>query len=317
MTSPSVKVPVKIGTKCTISVFVRKSVTGDGSVYGGTAPRLMYAFNPSLGNLVETIGTSTNNLMKFSQNFENVFWGKINTTITTDSVSVVAPDGTFTADLAARNSTTLSAYLTGTQQTINSRTYTGTIYAKLGNISTNFGLRVVAAYPNRGDALFNLSTGTLIATANGGTNTSTSGTIISVGNGWYRCSVTTTTTSDISNTQLIFGATNLSSVNSWEGVNGVLSEAYIWGAQLVPGSSVLPYYDNGQWEPLTYTTATFSNDGVAEFYVDCDGTTGWINVDDWSVDTSVDSRANDYWGVNATYVEPDFKRGTRSYTFVK
>jgi hypothetical protein len=39
----------------------------------------------------------------------------------------------------------------------------------------------------------------------------------------------------------------------------------------------------GSWEQLTGTTATVDADGALEFYVDCDGTAGWINVDDWSV----------------------------------
>lgn len=38
----------------------------------------------------------------------------------------------------------------------------------------------------------------------------------------------------------------------------------------------------GTWETLTGTTATASDDAVLEFFVDCDGTAGWINVDDWS-----------------------------------
>lgn len=36
----------------------------------------------------------------------------------------------------------------------------------------------------------------------------------------------------------------------------------------------------GAFETLTGTTATVTNDCVLEFCVDCDGTTGWINVDD-------------------------------------
>lgn len=36
------------------------------------------------------------------------------------------------------------------------------------------------------------------------------------------------------------------------------------------------------WEQLSYTTPTATGDGVWEFYVDCDGTVGYINVDDWS-----------------------------------
>ncbi len=38
----------------------------------------------------------------------------------------------------------------------------------------------------------------------------------------------------------------------------------------------------GTWEALTGTTAAVTDDTVLEFFVDCDGTAGWINVDDWS-----------------------------------
>lgn len=39
----------------------------------------------------------------------------------------------------------------------------------------------------------------------------------------------------------------------------------------------------GSWEQLTGTTAAVDADGALEFYVDCDGTVGWVNADDWSV----------------------------------
>ena len=39
----------------------------------------------------------------------------------------------------------------------------------------------------------------------------------------------------------------------------------------------------GTWEQLTGTTAAVDADGALEFVVDCDGTTGWINIDDWTV----------------------------------
>jgi hypothetical protein len=40
----------------------------------------------------------------------------------------------------------------------------------------------------------------------------------------------------------------------------------------------------GTWEQLTATIPyTAYNNGGFEIYVDCDGTTGWINVDDWSL----------------------------------
>lgn len=37
----------------------------------------------------------------------------------------------------------------------------------------------------------------------------------------------------------------------------------------------------GAWEQISGVTGTVTDDGVLEFYVDCDGTTGWINIDDW------------------------------------
>lgn len=38
----------------------------------------------------------------------------------------------------------------------------------------------------------------------------------------------------------------------------------------------------GNWEQLTGTSAAVSDDAVLEAFVDCDGTAGWVNVDDWS-----------------------------------
>jgi hypothetical protein len=39
----------------------------------------------------------------------------------------------------------------------------------------------------------------------------------------------------------------------------------------------------GSWEELTGVTPAATDDGVVEFYVDCDGTAGWVNVDDVTV----------------------------------
>jgi hypothetical protein len=50
----------------------------------------------------------------------------------------------------------------------------------------------------------------------------------------------------------------------------------------------------GTWETLT-ATFTPTVTGVYEFYVDCDGTTGWINVDDWSTNYVTDTTKMDYW----------------------
>jgi hypothetical protein len=73
----------------------------------------------------------------------------------------------------------------------------------------------------------------------------------------------------------------------------------------------------GAWDTLTYTTGTFSSDGVAEFYVDCDGfAAGWINIDDWNTTTANDSRGQDYWGVSGVYIEPTYRNPTRSSGYI-
>src|SRR4029077_7141455 len=42
------------------------------------------------------------------------------------------------------------------------------------------------------------------------------------------------------------------------------------------------YTVTSAWTTLTGTTSTATDDGAWELVVDCDGTVGWINVDDWS-----------------------------------
>jgi hypothetical protein len=39
----------------------------------------------------------------------------------------------------------------------------------------------------------------------------------------------------------------------------------------------------GVWELMTGTTVAPTDDGILEFYIDCDGTAGWINIDDFTV----------------------------------
>jgi hypothetical protein len=39
---------------------------------------------------------------------------------------------------------------------------------------------------------------------------------------------------------------------------------------------------NGVWEKLSGTTPAITDNAVFQFIVDCDGTTGWVNVDDWN-----------------------------------
>lgn len=42
---------------------------------------------------------------------------------------------------------------------------------------------------------------------------------------------------------------------------------------------------NGTFKVLTATTPVISDDGVLQLYIDCDGTAGWVNADDWSANS--------------------------------
>jgi len=75
----------------------------------------------------------------------------------------------------------------------------------------------------------------------------------------------------------------------------------------------------GTWVTLTYTTPAVADDSVLEFYVDCDGTVGWVNVNNWASTTNNSSRGTGFWTSlnNGTYVEVDNPGAvTSSSTFV-
>ena len=293
----NIKVPVKAGQTCTVNVKVRKSITMDSTVYNGNIPRLMYVFNPILGNLSETIGDTTKNILLVPQNYDNSLWNKGNSTVT---ITGTAPDGTATSNLIS-----ITLAYGGINQDvtlISGFSYNLSCYMKQGTSTQSaIGFYNIAGSAFIGILRFNWVSG-IPTTLNsvGCSNVA----YTSVGNGWYRISYSVTTVSTANRIYLYPEQTGLGSgtVNAW-------------GVQLTQTSSVQTYYDNGQWETLSYTTPTVASDGVAEFYVDCDGTTGWINVDDWSTTTYNDTRGTNYWGNSSVYIEADYKVPGASYTF--
>lgn len=73
----------------------------------------------------------------------------------------------------------------------------------------------------------------------------------------------------------------------------------------------------GVWQQLSYTASTPAFDTVFEFFVQCRGLSGWINVDDWDTSSVNDSRGKVFFSnLVGTYTEPDFGAGGASYTFI-
>jgi hypothetical protein len=200
-----------------------------------------FEHNPVTGeSLGLEIEEQRTNLVLRSDDFANASWTKTNSSI--DSNTIVAPDGTLTGDKyivangIASNSATVR---TDVSKVASAITYTLSAYAKSGEAnSLRLFPRDAATVANSASAYFDLSTGIVSGTPTvSGTFTSPSATIASVGNGWYRCSITFTTSTETGlRSQLLIYNNGTSTItgNDWSGI-------YIWGAQLEAGSFATSY----------------------------------------------------------------------------
>jgi hypothetical protein len=168
------------------------------------------------------------NLALYSSDFSNAAWSKDAATVSANSI--IAPDGTLTADAFVENTgNVLPAIYVGTGISLTSgTTYTGSVYLKANGRNFVAVYFQTANFPDSGRiAWFNLSTQATQF------QSGVTGTITSVGNNWYRCTITATadaTGSTSPNALGILITTALGSTSSYtgDGYSGI----YIWGAQL-------------------------------------------------------------------------------------
>jgi len=240
----------------------------------------------SLGLLVEEQRT---NLLLRSEEFENASWLKFASTVVPNSI--VAPDGTLTADKVVATATSASYH--GLQSnvgiTVSSGTsYTWSVYAKAGE----YNWIGVIAYTGLQSffSWVNLSDGTLGTSAIGN-----SVSISPVGNDWYKISLTRTTVD--TTTYFICYASNAEGTAgagptyTGDGYSGI----YIWGAQLEAGAFPTSYIKTeasqvtrsadsasmtganfSEWyrqdEGTLYAEAITNSTGVPSFFSVSDGT---------------------------------------------
>ena len=185
---------------------------------GGNQPR--FDCNPttgeSLGLLIEEART---NLVTYSADYSNAAWGKTQCSI--ESNTIVAPDGTLTGDkLIEDTASSVSHFISQSVSlggSVDSSSYIFIAYAKAGQRTR---IRMFDNNQNTsGDTTFNLSTGTIV---------SGTGTITSVGNGWYRCAIFPLKNYSTTATPRIYLDDGTSSTYTGNGFSGV----YIWGGQL-------------------------------------------------------------------------------------
>lgn len=185
------------------------------------------AFN--IGN-IRNIVPQTQNLVTYSEQFDNVVWGLANATITANTTDTLDPLGGNTADILIENTTSGQHRVGVTPSPIVPAGNTCTISADM-----KAGTRTwCALYSNSGGvglAYFDLQNGVVGSVALG------TSTMKSLGNGWYRCSVTYIATTV--QTIVIAAASGDGGIN-YVGVNGAKA-IYIWGAQFVQANWAGPY----------------------------------------------------------------------------
>lgn len=173
----------------------------------------------SLGLLIEEQRT---NLLTYSSDYSNAIWTKVASTIV--ATANIAPDGTQTAQKIVEDTSNANHFINIIAGTISS-VETRSVYAKpAGRNWLYMGLGGTSS------AYFDIANGAL------GTVSNATATITAVGNGWYRCTITATRTTNANNT-IITASANGTASYTGDGFSGL----FIWGAQLEAGSFATSY----------------------------------------------------------------------------
>ena len=153
---------------------------------------------------------------------------------TARAVMYAAPDGSVTADKLVENTATGEHAINQAFSFVTGGVYTQSVYAKAGERTL---VRVGAGNPATwaSGAVFDLSSGTITSTVVG------SASIVAVGDGWYRLSVTGSALATAPTGVAIRLVSNGATINyTGDGTSGI----YIWGAQISDSASLDPYVYN-------------------------------------------------------------------------
>jgi hypothetical protein len=216
----------------------------------------------SLGLLIEE---SRSNLILQSEDFDTT-WAETRATLLLNNR--ISPAGTLTSDglLATTDNDT---HFTLQTFTGTAASHTFSVYAKTSGLN-HVALRLFNGTSQVGLAYYNLSTGAT------GTVTAGTASIVSVGNGWYRCVLTATLAASASCTADIYLAssdnTNSFAGNGFDGVS-------LWGAQVEIGAFPTSYVATvasqvtRAADAASMTGTNFSswyNQAEGTFYLDAD-----------------------------------------------
>ncbi len=218
-------------------------------------------------------GTRTN-LVPYSEQMDQSVWYKWDSTITANAA--VSPRGRTTAEKLVENSSTAAHYVVYDPITISSGTvYTVSVYLKQGE-RTHAQVRQQttngAVYAN-----VDLAAGTITASGVlfGSVWTFTDATITSVGDDWYRVTVSGSST-ETNDKPVVFLQDGVNTTYTGDGSSGI----YLWGAQLEQAAFASSYI------PTTTTSVSRGSDQLyypgAGNFVDAEGTVSVDVTPEWS-----------------------------------
>ena len=251
----------------------------------------------SLGLEIEEQRT---NLVLYSADYSNAVWGVNNLTVSSNVN--IAPDSTQTADALVESTGSVSPaiYFTTGISLTSGTAYTGSVYLKANGRNFVAVYFQSANFPDSGRiAWFDLSTQTTQF------QSGVTGTITSVGNGWYRCTITATadaTGNTSTNSLGVLIAPALGSTAAYTG-NG-FSGLFIWGAQLEAGAFATSYIPTvASQVTRAADSALMTGTNFSEWYRADEGTlyaeglpatnaSGLLSIEDGSASNRMQLRGN-------------------------
>jgi hypothetical protein len=191
------------------------------------------AFRTNASGLIQRVPW---NLLQQSETFNVSPWATLAATVTANAI--LAPNGTLTADKIIATAVSSNHFITYSS-VVQTGQFTFSVFAKSSEYSN---LILQDLYTGLYTCRYNLSLGTA---------TGTGASIENMGDGWYKCIVTYTSNgSTVSNG--FIGSPTTSINYTGDGTSGI----YVWGAQLVEGTTAqtyLPTTDRLNFPRLDYT----------------------------------------------------------------